>query len=280
MKPLESKVVVITGAGGGIGRPTARMLADAGARVVVSDIRSDAAAATRDLILQDGGQAVAVTADLTRESDVRALIDSAVGEFGRLDVLVNNGGGSLSRDRDIVSMDVETWDATMALNATGPMLCCKHAVPTMIAQGGGAIVNVSSGAALSGQLGIPAYSAAKAALIALTRSIATLYGKSGIRCNAVAPGLIMHDRLAAILPEEQVAFDADNILSPRPGQPSDIGSAVLFLASDAAGFVNGQVLPVDGGLLVHTPTYAQCRAAGSAGLDIKERTDSNPEGSR
>jgi len=182
-----------------------------------------------------------------------------------VDALVNNCGNSLHRDRDIVSMDIDTWDTTMALNARAPMLCCKHAIPVMLAQGGGAIVNISSGAALSGQLGIPAYSAAKAAVISLTRSVATLYGAQGIRCNAIAPGLIMHDRLAAVFPPEQVRIDAQNILSPRAGTPDDIAHAVVFLVSDAAAFINAHVLPVDGGLLAHTPTYAQTLAMGSAG---------------
>ncbi len=271
MKPLEGKTAIITGAGGGIGRPTARMLADAGARVVVSDIREDAANATRDQIIERGGTAVAVPADITREPEVRELVAAAKG-FGGVDVLVNNGGGSLARDQDIISMEVDVWDATMALNARGPMLCCKHAIPEMLGRGGGAIVNISSGAALSGQLGIPAYSAAKAAVIALTRSVATLYGQQGIRCNAITPGLILHERLAEIFPVEQIEIDAENILTPRPGTPEDIAAAVIFLASAQARFINAQVLPVDGGLLAHTPTYAQTRAMGSRRLEVKERS--------
>jgi NAD(P)-dependent dehydrogenase (short-subunit alcohol dehydrogenase family) len=271
MKPLEGKAVIITGAGGGIGRPAARMLADAGARVIVSDIREDATNITRDQIIQSGGEAIAVPADITKEPDVRALVEAAR-IFGGVDVLVNNGGGSLARDLDIISMDVDVWDATMALNAKGPMLCCKHAIPDMLKRGGGSIVNISSGAALSGQLGIPAYSAAKAAVIALTRSVATLYGQKGIRCNAIAPGLILHERLAEIFPIEQIRIDAENILTPRAGTPEDIAATVIFLASDQARFINAQVLPVDGGLLAHTPTYAQTRAMGSKRLEVKERS--------
>jgi NAD(P)-dependent dehydrogenase (short-subunit alcohol dehydrogenase family) len=152
------------------------------------------------------------------------------------------------------------------------MLCCKHAIPDMLKRGGGSIVNISSGAALSGQLGIPAYSAAKAAVIALTRSVATLYGQKGIRCNAIAPGLILHERLAEIFPIEQIRIDAENILTPRAGTPEDIAATVIFLASDQARFINAQVLPVDGGLLAHTPTYAQTRAMGSKRLEVKERS--------
>lgn len=271
MKPLQGKSVIITGAGGGIGRPTARMLADAGARVIVSDIREDATNITRDQIIQCGGEAIAVPADITREQDVRDLV-AAAKAFGGVDVLVNNGGGSMARDQDIIAMDVDVWDATMALNARGTMLCCKHAIPEMLERGGGAIVNISSGAALSGQLGIPAYSAAKAAVIALTRSVATLYGQQGIRCNAIAPGLILHERLAEIFPVEQIGIDTENILTPRSGTPEDIGATVIFLASEQSRFINAQVLPVDGGLLAHTPTYAQTRAMGSKRLEVKERS--------
>lgn len=265
MRPLEGKSVILTGAGGDIGRPTALVLAAAGARVVVSDIHAGNLEQTLDQVRGAGGEAIAVRADITQEDDVRALVQAAAAAFGSVDALVNNCGNSLHRDRDIVSMDIDTWDTTMALNARAPMLCCKHAIPVMLAQGGGAIVNISSGAALSGQLGIPAYSAAKAAVISLTRSVATLYGAQGIRCNAIAPGLIMHDRLAAVFPPEQVRIDAQNILSPRAGTPDDIAHAVVFLVSDAAAFINAHVLPVDGGLLAHTPTYAQTLAMGSAG---------------
>lgn len=271
MRALEGKVVILTGAGGGIGRPTALMLAAAGARVAISDINETNLAETGRLIREAGGEMLAVRADITVEADVRELVRATVEAFGGLDVLVNNGGGSLPRDRDILSMDADVWDATMALNLRAPMLCCKHAIPEMLKRGAGAIVNISSGSALTGQLGIPAYSAAKAALLSLTRSVATMYGQQGIRCNAIAPGLILHDRLAAVFPEEHIRIDADNILAPKPGTPEDIGNAVIFLASDASRFINAHVMPVDGGLLAHTPTYAQTRALGSGNLPMRKR---------
>lgn len=271
MRALEGKSVILTGAGGGIGRPTALLLADAGARLAITDINEANLAEIGRLIREAGGEMLAVRADITREEDVRELVRATVEAFGGLDVLVNNGGGSLPRDRDILSMEAELWDATMVLNLRGPMLCCKHAIPEMLKRGAGAIVNISSGSALSGQLGIPAYSAAKAALISLTRSVATMYGQQGIRCNAIAPGLILHDRLAAVFPAEHVRIDADNILTPKSGTPDDIGNAVIFLTSDASRFVNAHVMPVDGGLLAHTPTYAQTRALGSGSLPIRKR---------
>ena len=261
MSALAGKALIVTGAGGGIGQTMARVLARAGARVVVTDIREDATHAVRDRIVEEGGEAVAVVADVTREDSVRALVAAALATCGRLDVLVNNSGGDMPRDRDIPSMDEATWDATFALNAKGPMLCCKHAIPAMLAQGGGVIVNVVSGAALTGQLGLPAYAAAKAAVISLTRSVATMHGRQGIRCNAIAPGLIMHERLAKVLLPEIVRIDSENLLCREPGTPEDVANAVMFLASDAARFINGHVLPVDGGLLAHTPFFAQMLAS-------------------
>lgn len=130
MKPLEGKSVVLTGAGGGIGRPTALVLAAAGARVVVSDIHEANLAQTLDQLRKAGGEAIAIRADVTREDDIRALVQGAVDAFGGVDGVVNNCGNSFHKDRDILSMEIDTWDATMALNARAPMLCCKHAIPS------------------------------------------------------------------------------------------------------------------------------------------------------
>lgn len=260
MKPLQDKSVILTGAGGGIGQAAALRLAEAGARLVLTDVRDEPLHACRERILAAGGNAVALAGDVTREADVAACVAAAKSTYGRLDVLVNNCGGTGPRDQNVHQMDAEVWDFTFAVNARGPMLYCKHAIPLMLEAGGGAIVNVASGSALTGQLGTPAYAAAKAALISLTRSVATLYGRDGIRCNAIAPGLIMHDRLATRLPEAFVKMDADNLLVPQPGTPDDIAAAMIYLASEQSRFVNAQVLAVDGGLLSHTPFYAQLRA--------------------
>lgn len=259
---LEGKCAIITGAGGGIGRPTALALARAGAHVVASDIERSTAEETAALIESAGGRAIAVAADISQENDWAALVGEAVQAFGGLDILVNNAAATSRKDRDLLSMEADVWDFTFAVNARGPMLGCKHAIPKLLERGGGAIVNIVSGAALTGQLGMPAYSAAKAATISRTRSVATLHGKQGIRCNAIAPGLIMHPRLAAHFPQEHIQIDADNLLTPESGTPEDIANAVVFLASEQSRFINGHVLPVDGGILAHTPFYAQLRALG------------------
>ncbi len=266
---LDARVAIVTGAGGGIGAATARVLAREGAAVLCADRNTDTAARTAKAISAAGGRALAWTADITAESDVGTMIAAAIDAFGQLDVLVNNAGGSSRRDVDVATMDAGVWDRTMALNARGTMLCCKHALPQMRAQSRGAIVNISSGAATAGQLSLPAYAAAKSAVLALTRAIATQHGREGIRCNAITPGLILHENLAAYFPEEHVRIDAANILSPRPGTVDDIANAVLFLASEMSAFVNGHTLPVDGGLFAHTPTYAQTMELGPDSLHLR-----------
>ena len=270
MGVLDTQVALVTGAGGGIGRATAQLLAREGAAVVCADRNAGTAARTAQALHEGGFPALAVEADITDEAAVAAMVSAAVSAFGRLDVLVNNAGGSSRRDVDVVSMDAGVWDRTMQLNSRGPMLCCKHALPHLLAQGAGAIVNISSGAATAGQLSMPAYAAAKSAVLALTRAIATLHGREGIRCNAITPGLILHENLAPHYPAEHVRIDAANILSPRSGTAEDIANAVLFLASSMSAFINGHVLPVDGGLFAHTPTYAQTLELGLESLRLRD----------
>lgn len=260
---LAGKVAIITGAGGGIGRPTALMLAAAGAKVAVVAIDGARAAITADAIAAAGGSAMALAVDIVSEDDVRNMAAAVIERFGGIDVLVNNAAIGSPKDHDIVGMEVEVWDHVVVGNTRGTMLCCKHVIPELIRRGGGAIVNISSGAALSGQLTLAAYAAAKAAVISLTQSVATMYGKQGVRCNAIAPGLILHERLAGLHSEEFLQLDRDNLLTPQQGHPDDIASAVLYLASPAARFVTGHVLPVDGGLLAHSPFYSQLRKQAS-----------------
>src|ERR1700722_11317688 len=191
---LTGKVSIVTGAAGGIGAETALLLASEGSAVVVADLNEAGARKTADLIAQAGGTAVAVAFDLGDEDSIRALVAAAVSAFGGIDVLFNNAAATHlggERDHPIAQADGEVWDATMAINLRGTMQMTKHTVPHMIARGGGSIINASSGAGLSGDLGHPAYGASKAALGRLTTYTATEFGKQGIRCNAIAPGLIV-----------------------------------------------------------------------------------------
>ena len=185
----------------------------------------------------------------------------AVEVFGGLDLLHNNAATSdpavMSRDAAVADLTVEVWDRVLAVNLRGPMLGCKHAIPRLLERGGGAIVNTSSVSGLVGDLSRSAYGVSKAGLDSLTRYVATQYGKQGIRCNAIAPGVIETPALVANVPAEQIAAYERSHLTARLGQPEDVAAAVVFLASDAGAFVTGQTLRVDGGLLAHHPTFAE-----------------------
>jgi NAD(P)-dependent dehydrogenase (short-subunit alcohol dehydrogenase family) len=163
----------------------------------------------------------------------------------------------IRRDQDVVSMDLELWNRTMAVNLAGPMLACKHGVPHVIAAGGGSIINTSSGAALTGDSRTTAYGCSKAALSCLTMYVASAYGKQGIRCNAIAPGLVLSDFVRGARREEDLEVALRAHLTPRLGEPEDVANAVAFLASDESAFVTGHVLRVDGGYLAHTPWMGQ-----------------------
>ena len=162
----------------------------------------------------------------------------------------------IQRDGDIVSLDVEVWDRTMAVNLRGPMLGCKHAIPHMIQAGGGAIVTTSSTSGQFGDLSRAAYGVSKAGIDSLTRYVATLYGKQGIRANAIAPGVVKTPALAANVAPEELALFERNHVTPGMGEPQHIAQVVAFLLSDAAAYITGQVVNVDGGLVCHTPLYS------------------------
>ncbi len=268
--PLAGRVALVTGGGSGIGRATGLALFRSGAAVVLADRDHDAAERVATEIEGLGGQARGVVADVAEESDVEAMIGAAIDAYGRLDVLHNNAADSdpalMSRDGAIGGMEVEVWDRTLRVNLRGPMLGCKHAIPIMLKQGGGVIVNTSSASGLVGDLGRSAYAASKAGLQSLTLSVAAQYGDRGIRCNAIAPGVIETPALVANVPTEQVDVYRRNTLSPRLGRPEDIAEVVAFLASDAAAFLTGQVIPVDGGMLSHHPAMAEIRRLNEGGV--------------
>jgi NAD(P)-dependent dehydrogenase (short-subunit alcohol dehydrogenase family) len=262
---LTGKVAIVTGAAGGIGAVTAESLAREGARVVVSDI--DPAGAERQAahIRALGAEALGCAADIADEAAVQRLVESTVDRFGRLDVLHNNAaathlGGTV--DVAVADADLAVWMQTLQVNVCGAMLVTKHALPHMIAQGAGSIINTSSAAALGGDLGHPAYSASKAAIISLTQSVATQYGKSGVRCNAVLPGLILTPAAEAAFAGARGDMMLRHHLTPRLGRPQDIADAVIYLASDESSFVTGHVLRVDGGSSAHLPYVADLRDSG------------------
>jgi NAD(P)-dependent dehydrogenase (short-subunit alcohol dehydrogenase family) len=261
MTQLSGKVAIITGSASGVGAATASLMAERGASVVVADINRRGADDTVAAIAARGGRAIACEVDVREEDSVRAMVDLACATFGRLDVLHNNaaalGDDVLGRDLDLVSMTVELWDRTMAVSLRGVMLGCKYALPPMLDQGEGVILNTTSVAGQTGDVKRAAYGSAKAGVETLTKYVATMYGKQGVRCNAIAPGLIMSPPAIANLTPEMLDATLRNRLLQRAGTPADVAAMAAFLASDEAAFITGQTFNVDGGVLAHHPAYSQ-----------------------
>jgi NAD(P)-dependent dehydrogenase (short-subunit alcohol dehydrogenase family) len=254
---LEGKVAIVTGAGSqlddgiGNGRAAAILMAREGARVLLVDRKIEAAEATLQMIRAEGLDAEIQAADVTEPDDCRAMVERAVARWGRLDILDNNVG--IGGPGTVVNVEEETWDRVMAVNVKGMMLASKYAVPAMAANGGGAIVNISSIAALRPH-GLTPYATSKGAVIALTRAMAEDHARDGIRVNCVAPGPVYTPMVyAAGMSDEQRERRRNSSLLKIEGTGWDIGYAVLFLASDEARYITGIVLPVDGGVLLNTP---------------------------
>jgi NAD(P)-dependent dehydrogenase (short-subunit alcohol dehydrogenase family) len=263
---LKDKVAIVTGAASGIGAATAAALAAEGACVVIADINLDGAREQAARIAAEGGARTAAAAvDLGDPASIEAMIQFTVERFGGLDILDNNAADtrlSATRDVGVEHTEIEVWDSLMRTNLRGTMLACKYAIPKMRARGGGSIINMSSGSGLTGALAPTAYGVSKAGIITLTQYVATQHGKEGIRCNALAPGLIVTPATAqsyASGPFGEMMLR--HHLTLRLGKPSDIAAAVVFLASDEAAFITGQTLCVDGGLLAHAPYHADMAAA-------------------
>lgn len=253
MGRVEGKVALVTGGAAGIGRETAQLLAREGARVVVADIDLDGAQRVARCI---GDVASAEFFDATREETIAALVDAVVARHGRVDVVHNNaalvGADAWHRDGTVIDTSVEMWDRAFTTNVRSVFLMCRQVLPHMLEAGGGAIVNMASLAGLRGSGILTAYGSSKAAVIGLTRYVAAQYGTQGVRCNAVAPGVIQTRQLLDAVPELPAAALA-GIASPRVGLPSDIAHMVLFLASDESAFVNGETYRVDGGGMTAGP---------------------------
>jgi len=243
---FSGKVAVVTGGSRGIGRAIALRLAAGGAKVVVNYHSSEAAASeVVDQIRANGGEAIAVQADVSQPAQAQALIDAAQKAFGRVDILVNNAG--TTRDTLIMRMSEEDWDLVVDTNLKGTFNCIKAATRPMMRQRYGRIVNVTSVSGLGGNAGQANYSAAKAGLVGLTKTVAKELGSRNIACNAVAPGYVPTD-LTSSLPPELVELAIQRAILGRAGTAEDIAAAIAFLASDDASFITGQVLTVDGGL--------------------------------
>jgi NAD(P)-dependent dehydrogenase (short-subunit alcohol dehydrogenase family) len=255
MSRLAGKVAIVTGGAGGIGAATAHELAREGAAVAVVDIDEAKANEVADEIRHTGDHAIALGGDLAEEDVARSVVQATVAEFGRVDVLHNNAAltasSFLSRDTTVSEMSLDVWQRSLQVNLGSQLLMCKYTVPEMRKGGGGSIVNMSSGAALSGDRTRLAYGVSKAGVHALTMYVATSDGKQGVRANTIVPGLILTDAVRAHLSEDIVNGLGRATLTPYVGQPQDVAELVVFLASEQSRYITGQMIAIDGGMSAH-----------------------------
>ncbi|KTE39310.1 MULTISPECIES: SDR family NAD(P)-dependent oxidoreductase [unclassified Sphingopyxis] len=249
---LSGKVVIVTGAAGGIGHDAARVLARAGARLILTDVAAEGGEAAAEAVRGEGGDALFVAADLASEADVESLVARTVAHYGRLDGAFNNAGVE-QKNKPVDELSLAEWNRAIAIDLTAVFLCIKYQVRAMLASGGGAIVNTASSL---GQVAIPGaseYIAAKHGVVGLTRAAGADYAARGVRVNAVLPGIIETPMISRLSTDPDFSAMFDRLRARHPigrfGQPSEVGAAVAWLLSDAASFVNGAAIAVDGGYL-------------------------------
>lgn len=247
---LNRHVAIVTGGGGGLGRAIGLGLVEAGAKIVVADVVPKSGEETVELIKKAGGDAVFVRVDLTKRTEVENLVETAAKEFGRIDILVNNAGVQLGKP--VLETGEDDWHRVMDINLTSAFLCSKYVVKYMIKQGKGKIINISSTAGITAATNQSAYSASKAGLILLTKSLALEWARYNINVNAIAPGYLRTAFSASALEDEKTASTLlKKIPLRRFGEPGDIVPLVLYLASSASDYMTGETVLIDGGHLCH-----------------------------
>lgn len=270
MGRLDGKTAIVTGAAGGLGSAIVHAFVGEGCDVVAVDIDESSLTQFVESVGQLAERVSPHVADVSMEADVQSMITKAQSSFGGLDILVNNAGlVGLEHLVGLEDLTVELWDRVLAVNLRSVMLGCKFAVPVMVRRGGGSIINTSSDSSLAGDVVNYAYAAAKAGINVLTKYVATAYGKDGIRCNAIAPGIHLKPSLLGTLSapgnfrSDMYELLQEHCLLPRLGTPEDIANACVFFASDESSYVTAQLLQVDGGLIGHVPHLADTRRLGS-----------------
>ena len=248
---MKDRVALVTGAGSGIGRATSLVFAREGAKVMAVDLMDGPMLETVGLIIGGGGEASGMTADVSKADEVQRMVSETVSRFGRIDAAFNNAGIHTGTRIPFHEYPEDEWDRVIGVNLKGVWLCIKYELPQMLAQGGGAIVNTSSVAGLVASSGTSAYTASKHGVAGLTKSAAMDYARQGIRVNAVAPGVIMTPMMDLIMesnntPQEELHNDQP---IGRMGKPEEIAEVVVWLCTDAASYVTGHVLPIDGGYM-------------------------------
>lgn len=251
MKKLVNRVALVTGAGSGMGKAIATLFAAEGCKIVATDIQAGRLEILEKEIRKEGGEVTTLLANVAVEADIEAMIGKALEVYGKLDILINNAG-IMDHFAPVGELDNAMWEKVMKVNVDGPMKAMRAAIPVFLKQGSGVIVNIASLGGLMGSRAGAAYTASKHAVIGLTKNTGYMYAKSGIRCNAIAPGAVNTNigdtidftRITPLINERIMTGMA---LNPRTGEPVEIARAALFLASDDASFVNATVLTVDGG---------------------------------
>ncbi|MFJ7951587.1 SDR family NAD(P)-dependent oxidoreductase [Lysinibacillus sp. NPDC096418] len=257
MKRVENKVALVTGGASGIGLSAATLLAKQGAKVVIADYNIEGAKELAETLVKEGYEASAIFLDAGDAQSIEAAVEFTVEQYGSLTVLFNNvGGTNVRKDLDVVNIDLDEWDRLVNINLKSVLLGSRYAIPHMQKAGGGSIINTASMAGFASDQIRTAYGATKAGVVNLTKSIATQYGKDKIRCNAIAPGLILTPAAKNNIPQDLLdIFTKFNSL-PYNGEADDIGHAVVFLASDESKFMTGQTLQIEGGHYIANPTIA------------------------
>ena len=252
MRGLKGKVAVIAGAATGIGKATAVRLAEEGAHLVLGDINVPGIDAVAATVNAAGGKAVAAHCDISDDASVKALVDLAVKTYGGLDLMHANAADLkvVLSDTTAVDVPLEVFDRTIAVNLRGHLLCTRHAIPEMLKRGGGAIVYTSSAASYAGEPERVSYAVSKSGINALMRHVASRWGKEGIRANAIAPGVVITEATATGIPDEMKQMILAMCRSTRLGEPKDIAAMVAMLFSDDGEWINGQVVSVDGGVIL------------------------------
>lgn len=250
MTKLNQKVAIITGAASGIGASTAKLFAVNGAKVVIADIRKDAALDVANQIQSSGGDAYSIEVDVSNETQVKEMVQETVERFGALHILFNNAG--IASAGSVESLSLVDWNRVLAVNLTGTFLCSKYSIPAIKNSGGGAIVTMSSSAGIAAEKNIAAYSASKGGIIMLSRQMALDYARDGIRINCVCPGWIDTPFNDPFIESPEIHQTTIDTLVPlgRQGVPDDVANAVLYLVSDDSRYVTGTVLTIDGGLTI------------------------------
>ncbi len=256
MNRLDGRVAFIAGGAAGIGAASAQLFSREGAKVIVADIDEQGGEGVARKVREAGGEALFVKCDVMEEDSVRAAVEAGVAKFGRIDTLLSCAGGSLPVDSPITDVDMAVWDRTMVLDVKGTMLVCRHVIPQIIAAGGGSVVNMSSGAGLRGSNPAHIYTAAKGAIISLTRTLAGTYAKDNVRVNCIGAGRINTERVRKTYgmpgkpgsaPDRQNVTEQVKTYPFWVGEPEDIAAVALFLASNESRMITGAAIPADGG---------------------------------